>query len=72
MFDNATPEKQKKARIACIIVIAMLIPAFVVYYEYEIAAVNNIQQVKEHAIASSQPLTAASLSNLTKPSTNTP
>ena len=63
MFEGLTPEKEKRVKLACIIVIALLVPAFVVYYEYEIAAANNIQQMKEHALV----VTGTTPTNMTIP-----
>ena len=72
MFEGLTPEKEKRVKLACILVIALLVPAFVVYYEYEVASANNIQQIKAHAQANSQPITSNEIGNLSKPTGTTP
>lgn len=72
MFEGLTPEKEKRVKIACVLVIALLVPAFVIYYEYQIAAANNIQQMQAHARGNSQPVTANEIGNLTKPTGTTP
>jgi len=66
MLERLTPDKEKKIKLACVLVILLLVPAFVVYYEYEIAAANNIQQMKEHAIAQYQPVTQGTINKITK------
>lgn len=72
MFDSLTPDKEKRIKIACLIVVALLVPSFVVYYEYEIASANNIQQMREHQIANTAPVTASNIGNVTNPTGTTP
>ena len=65
MFEGLTPDKEKRIKIACLIVVALLVPAFVVYYEYQVAAQNNIEQMQKHATVNTAPVTASDIANLT-------
>lgn len=62
-----TLSKDQKMKIGCIIVMLLLIPAVIVYYEYNVAAANNIQQMREHAQAAlNQTLPGVNVGNLSK------
>ena len=57
-------EKKKKILLLELIVILMLIPAFVVYYEWNIAVKNNADQMRQHATSD---LTNSNTGNLASP-----
>lgn len=59
--------KDQKIKLGCIIVMLLLVPSFVIYYEYSIAAANNAAMMRQHA--SSQPVTATDINNLTSTKT---
>lgn len=62
-----TLTKDQKMKVGCIIVMLLLIPAFVVYYEYNVAAANNLAQMREHAQAAlNNTLPGVSVGNLSK------
>ena len=64
--------KERKIRLMCLLVICMLVPAVLVYYEWQIAAANNLQQMQEHATTTINKNIHPSNLTLTQGNTNSP